>query len=266
MTTISRLLKMIGLFCKRALQKTLYSAKETYNFKEPTHCTHPIARKWWQTQWVLYSSSFSFIPITKTQTWSWYQLPWKMIMIALIITLGGKCSNCIWNSLVFSYLASHSERRCLRCSSFCRWWKTENIYVNLASLVWGPTLLSKHTPPTHLKPSAFLFLFFLSTPPPFSPFPLLFSHLFFLFVLFSCESRVLIEKLIVGIPRTRGLLYSPWQPMRIPFAITPLGQLYQPPPSPIPGEEVPVTSLTCSDVETRMDRPKSTVRVMREVA
>jgi len=33
---ISRLLKIVGLFCKRALQKRLYSAKETYNFKEPT--------------------------------------------------------------------------------------------------------------------------------------------------------------------------------------------------------------------------------------
>ena len=40
--TISRLLKIIGLFCKRALQKRLYSAKETYNFKEPTNCSHPI--------------------------------------------------------------------------------------------------------------------------------------------------------------------------------------------------------------------------------
>ena len=29
--TISRLLQMIGLFCKRALQKRRYSAKETYN-------------------------------------------------------------------------------------------------------------------------------------------------------------------------------------------------------------------------------------------
>ena len=29
MATISRLLKMIGLFCKRALQKRLYSADET---------------------------------------------------------------------------------------------------------------------------------------------------------------------------------------------------------------------------------------------
>jgi len=32
--TISRLLKIIGLFCTRALEKRLYSAKETYNFKE----------------------------------------------------------------------------------------------------------------------------------------------------------------------------------------------------------------------------------------
>jgi len=41
--TISRLLKMIGLFCKRALLKRRYSAKETYNFKEPTNRSHPIA-------------------------------------------------------------------------------------------------------------------------------------------------------------------------------------------------------------------------------
>jgi len=34
--------KMIGLFCKRALWKRLYSAKETYNFKGPTNCSHPI--------------------------------------------------------------------------------------------------------------------------------------------------------------------------------------------------------------------------------
>ena len=40
--TISRLLKIIGLFCKRALQKRLYSAKETYDFKEPTNRSHPI--------------------------------------------------------------------------------------------------------------------------------------------------------------------------------------------------------------------------------
>jgi len=43
--TISRLLKIIGLFCKRALQKRRYSAKETYNFKEPTNRSHPIQVK-----------------------------------------------------------------------------------------------------------------------------------------------------------------------------------------------------------------------------
>jgi len=35
--TISRLPKNIGLFCKRALWKRLYSAKETYILKEPTN-------------------------------------------------------------------------------------------------------------------------------------------------------------------------------------------------------------------------------------
>ena len=38
----SRLLKIIGLFCKRALLKRRYSAKETHNFKEPTNRSHPI--------------------------------------------------------------------------------------------------------------------------------------------------------------------------------------------------------------------------------
>jgi len=40
--TVSRLLKIIGLFCNRALQKRRYSAKETYDFKEPTNRSHPI--------------------------------------------------------------------------------------------------------------------------------------------------------------------------------------------------------------------------------
>jgi len=41
--TISRLLKIIGLYC-RILSLLLGSfAKETYNFKEPTNCSHPIS-------------------------------------------------------------------------------------------------------------------------------------------------------------------------------------------------------------------------------
>jgi len=38
----SRIDKIIGLFCKRALQKRQYSAKETYNFIDPTDRSHPI--------------------------------------------------------------------------------------------------------------------------------------------------------------------------------------------------------------------------------
>ena len=42
MATIRRLLKIIGLFCKRALLKRRYSAKETYDFEEPTTRSHPL--------------------------------------------------------------------------------------------------------------------------------------------------------------------------------------------------------------------------------
>jgi len=39
--TISRLLKIIGLFCKRALWKRRYSAKQTYNIEDPSKRSHP---------------------------------------------------------------------------------------------------------------------------------------------------------------------------------------------------------------------------------
>jgi len=35
---------MIGLFCKRALQKRLYFAKETYDLKEPPSRSQPIRK------------------------------------------------------------------------------------------------------------------------------------------------------------------------------------------------------------------------------
>ena len=40
--TISRMLKNIGLFCKRALQKRPVFCKENCIFKHPTHRNHPI--------------------------------------------------------------------------------------------------------------------------------------------------------------------------------------------------------------------------------
>ena len=33
----------------------------------------------------------------------------------------------------------------------------------------------------------------------------------------------------------RKLLYSPWQTLGVPSALTPIGQLHQSPPSPVPG-------------------------------
>ena len=38
--------KIVGLFWKRDLQKRLYSAKETYNLKEPTNHSHQQHRVW----------------------------------------------------------------------------------------------------------------------------------------------------------------------------------------------------------------------------
>jgi len=40
--SIGRLLRIIGLFCKRALIKRLYSAKDIRNFKELANRSHPI--------------------------------------------------------------------------------------------------------------------------------------------------------------------------------------------------------------------------------
>jgi len=67
-----------------------------------------------------------------------------------------------------------------------------------------------------------------------------------------------------GYPKDTGV-DKPWQPLGIPFAITHIGQLQQSPPSPIPGdlERGPSHQSTCSNIETRMDRPKSAVRVIR---
>jgi len=45
LASASRIDKIIGLFCKRALQKRQYSAKETCNFIDPTDCSHSI----WQS-------------------------------------------------------------------------------------------------------------------------------------------------------------------------------------------------------------------------
>jgi len=82
----------------------------------------------------------------------------------------------IWKTL---YLASHSDWRCLRCLSFCRWWKTgkhscQSSVINMRS--YPPQYPCSSNP---LNPSPSLFLFFPFAPP--STFP--FFFLFFSFLL-----------------------------------------------------------------------------------
>jgi len=60
--TINRLLKIIGLFCKRALQKRPIFCKETYNCKEPTSRTHPTA-SWLLKIWFFSQSELSRVSL-----------------------------------------------------------------------------------------------------------------------------------------------------------------------------------------------------------
>ena len=48
---ISRMLKNIGLFCKRDLQKRPVFCKETYIFKHPTNRSHLIRPNCWKDFW-----------------------------------------------------------------------------------------------------------------------------------------------------------------------------------------------------------------------
>jgi len=47
--TIDRLLEIIGLFCKRDIEKRHFPAKENYKFKEPTNRSHPIPHPCWSS-------------------------------------------------------------------------------------------------------------------------------------------------------------------------------------------------------------------------
>jgi len=66
--TISRLLKIIGLFCKRALYKRLCSAKETYDFKEPTNRSHPIG----------------VVLVNQSHSTTWSKQNWMTLRIGLL--------------------------------------------------------------------------------------------------------------------------------------------------------------------------------------
>jgi hypothetical protein len=64
----------------------------------------------------------------------------KLLLLSL---LEKWCSSCVWNSFVFSELVHIvSGFVCVvTVCPFFRWWKTKDIHVDLAWLVWGPTVL-----------------------------------------------------------------------------------------------------------------------------
>ena len=66
--TISRLLKIIGLFCKRDLLKRRYSTKEPYNFKEPTNRSHPIHL--YSSAWHIVKTHTPTLSLSHTHSWS----------------------------------------------------------------------------------------------------------------------------------------------------------------------------------------------------
>jgi len=68
LATISRLLQIIGLFCKRARQKRPIFSKETYNFKEPTNHSHPISHLSLHVQDLRPSSRILYFPHTTHDT------------------------------------------------------------------------------------------------------------------------------------------------------------------------------------------------------
>jgi len=68
---ISRLLKILGLFCKRALQKRRYSAKETYDFKEPTNRSQPIRHRWLRHSLFMWHMSLYVSIIVEWDTHGW---------------------------------------------------------------------------------------------------------------------------------------------------------------------------------------------------
>jgi hypothetical protein len=72
----------------------------------------------------------------------WFHRRWWLLLLSLLEI---QCSNCVWNCLVFSYLASMSGVVCVICP-FADDEKLRNIHVDLALLVWGPTLLSTYSP------------------------------------------------------------------------------------------------------------------------
>jgi len=53
--TVSRINKITGLFCRIASFSWGSFAKETYNFIDPTNCSHPITKQFIRVKWLIHT-------------------------------------------------------------------------------------------------------------------------------------------------------------------------------------------------------------------
>ena len=111
--TMSKLLEIIGLFCNRALLNSLYSAKETYNFKEPINRSHPIcvARHMFMCDsthailrhdsWVCVTSRLAHM-CAMTHSYVWhvsYVCHGSLTCVTWLIHMCGVTHSCVWHDL-----------------------------------------------------------------------------------------------------------------------------------------------------------------------
>jgi len=106
--TISRLRTIIGLFCKRALSKRRYFAKETYNFDEPTNRSHSMCLASCRALWHLIVTSAAPLILTH------YYFYLRFLIKAGEKTKGGKNERevdpkCDWSVRTRLYLYLHTQ-------------------------------------------------------------------------------------------------------------------------------------------------------------
>jgi len=112
--TIIELLKIIGLFCKRALYKRLYSVKETYNFQEPTNRRYPMVSH------VTYDSSvMRFVRLAMVLSCAWWRV---------MVHMNASCHT-LMSHVVHVWVMSHMKKSCHICTSHVIYeWVTSHPY------------------------------------------------------------------------------------------------------------------------------------------
>jgi len=151
---ISRLLKIIGFFCKRALWKRLYSAKETWIFKEPTKRSHPIWSIWMLCIHMcdaficvtthsyvsrrIHMCHDAFICVTKDQVWLCHTYKWVMSLMheschtwMSCITRQEICHMWMW----YGCVVSHVNGSCRTCMSHVTY-ELGMLHMDASCQVW----------------------------------------------------------------------------------------------------------------------------------